>query len=876
MPRESEQHDPISASPKVRNKGGRSLGATIIRLLRLDVRMFLLQRSRGGRWLAGKTQRLNFIWQRFRYQQRERAFEARLGGRSTFLLLKIAVAPVVCAVVTFSLLWGFAIAYEALKARTGWQIPSLPAIDAQIHTSLMGTIAQASAAVLALFFAAMSVVASTSYAKFPIEVRALVANDDLNQRYLKLLAYITSLSIIALAAQSAGYEPNAMITGYIAALAAVAILCFFGLGARTFALFSPVSLSGYPLRAFARSVQAVTPRGHRWQHASFQKHANDVALQQLEILEGLVVATMSDEHPSMRRAVHDLTKSIHRLLRLYVRQKPFIPTDSLWFSRKAKFGRLQLGTGVNTDITLQTGVVPPSPPAPDYDFVEQRCDDLLVRCLAHTLTDGSLNTAEQQLLALNTIAAERARMFQPYQAASLACAVTTTVVEWLLDKECRGDTLGRFQVIDVACVIAIAPILNSSLSLTEMSSQSLMAAVDPILKCDYQALHRNGYPQLVLIELEDVFQRIAFERAAEGRVVTQRWYIEQLVAGAYASFIRDLTKTITETLHENFVLPPKRLIDEKMFVEASIWLHRAIEACSKADQQVQSLTSLHASLKEYHHTEVPWHPLEEDKAIKQIASARSVTVRLMGKCIPELVKMAENENLPDLIGQTQIWLADELLSLMERKAVEAELEFGELFIAYFEATTTVAQRMINLSRQPEKSNYVRAGMDAMYDLLEISGIALLVSELDGTPFMKIVEEVWNAYWTQQKEEKNLLLVWLNPFHRFALPVLLAGDTQRFRWGQRLVEHLQKQEIGLDNDDVFSIAPKKHHPNPIIRSLHISMGHLSTHPAEYFAALYLAPRADSLGVDLPHSVQRCREAIAREKKREKEECEVSDA
>jgi hypothetical protein len=123
-------------------------------------------------------------------------------------------------------------------------LPPLPDVDKDVHFSIVGTIAQSAAAVLALFFTAISVVASTGYAKLASDVRFLIINDDLNRRYLKLLAHLGAVSVIALVWQALGHKPSPLPTLYIGVLSVLSFLCFFALGARTFALFSPLSLHG--------------------------------------------------------------------------------------------------------------------------------------------------------------------------------------------------------------------------------------------------------------------------------------------------------------------------------------------------------------------------------------------------------------------------------------------------------------------------------------------------------------------------------------------------------------------------------------------------------------------------------------------------------
>jgi hypothetical protein len=107
-------------------------------------------------------------------------------------LVRLSVAPILAAGVVSGALVVLENLYVASKAEFSWvAIPF--AVSESAYTQLMSIVAQIAAAILALFFAAISVVTSTSYAKVTSEIRAVVAHDDLNRRYLRLLAHLAAV-----------------------------------------------------------------------------------------------------------------------------------------------------------------------------------------------------------------------------------------------------------------------------------------------------------------------------------------------------------------------------------------------------------------------------------------------------------------------------------------------------------------------------------------------------------------------------------------------------------------------------------------------------------------------------------------------------------
>ena len=824
---------------------------------------FLIRRSRFGRRAIQSSKKWRFRANKYRYLGKQRAESIKLAGSSMRDLFRLAVAPVLCALAVFPILVLISDVYQFVRHWFPRGIPPLPQVDKNIHYSIVGTIAQSAAAILALFFTAISVVASTGYAKLASDVRLLIINDDLNRRYLRLLAHLAAVSVIALIWDSLGHEPKALPTLYIGVLAVISFLCFFGLGARTFALFSPLSLLRHPIRTFFKQVNSVTPVGKRWLDPSFQAHARKVATRQLEIIEELLEAALSDEHPSMKRVVHEMTTEIHHMARFYSRKKAGIPARSEWFAKKPEFSRLQASMGTEVEIALATGVVTPSAPVPDHYEIERRFDGLLGRCLVHTLESNNTADAVAQLLETHKTAIVRSTVFQHSEATAIARSTANIILSWLKRAEPGDSTLARLQVVDVTCVVAITPILDTPRILCGLPVDAPFAPALPLLQGDTRAIHMAYAPQSLIEDLEDILSRIDFERAVEDQVVTKKWYVEQLIADSYAKLTREIATTISNVLASLFLEFPRELLGAGREVDASVWLQRSIEACNKADSQLRALESFYARLKERHATESPWYEWDH-RSQNEIRDVRRQVVLLICDCMPKTLHAVGNDTLPDVVGHSRLWIADELLTIMESKAVASLEQYGKLFSAYFNSTLAVSGDMFGVARRPGKSDYGRAALDAMLDLLEMSGMAILFSELDGTPFRKLVEAIWDAYLDRLKDQTALIVdAWMGPLKtKLGLPTLSASSRQRFNWGQRLAEALRNRGAASDDDYPYR-RPSTLHSSPIIRSLQLHRGYMFGSPADYFAATYFAPRADAYNISLPHSVEDCRRGIKRE-------------
>jgi len=741
-----------------------------------------------------------------------------------------------------------------------------PRIDPQSYSSLMATVGQAAAAMLALFFTAISIVASTSYAKVTTDVRVLVAKDDLNRRYLRLLAHTAAVALLGLGLQALGVPPSSVLAAYVAVIAGICLLAFFSLGVRTFSLFDPSNVTGYPLRAFVRAMHTVTRDGRRWLDPSFQNYANRVAEEQLRLLADLVVFGITEDRPR-QKVVLDLAGAINSLARLYAMQKSSIPSDSLWFTRRAEFKRWEIASSSTTELALRTGVAPRPDSVPNHGFIEDRCTEMTILCLQHLFAREAIDDAVNLLLDVSRTATIYAKLFGQAEALRLVAAVRAVLVHRLKAANPTAEPLKQLQLVDVQCVAALAPILYSALSFTEDAVGELICHEGQLLRLNRRMLYSRAHPRYVLKDGEDLFQRLEFEKSVEGVIRTQPWYVRQIIASGYAECIREVIRGILSSVEHEFVTPASELIEAKRSVCAGAWLQRGIEACYKAKDRIEALEARCAELKGFHMTEAPWPASGAQEALGKVQAFRAQIVGLLARVVPDLCEEPVAATLPDLLGQTRAWLAEELVSMMERKEKEG---FGDLFIAYFKASNAVNKQFSEMAKQPGKQDYVRVVMDAMVDLMDVSGLALLFSQLDGTLFGEVVVRAWDVFFEGATDKPAMVKAWYAALSsKLTLPIFSPGAMQRQHWNRRLAQALIDRGIDVDRHfgpwDHRRIQP---HPSPIIDSIIVSYGHPMEEPHDYFGALYLVKREDAQGIEIPSSIQNCLDAIQRARARQR--------
>jgi hypothetical protein len=302
---------------------------------------------------------------------------------------------------------------------------------------------------------------------------------------------------------------------------------------------------------------------------------------------------------------------------------------------------------------------------------------------------------------------------------------------------------------------------------------------------------------------------------------------------------------------------------------AGQWLQRAIEACHKAKNCVDTLETRFAELEAFNVAGEQWFPSGADEALKSIETSRSRIVFLLSLNVPELCRMRVAEDLPDFLGQTRAWLTDELITLMELKQ---EWAFPNMFKAYFSATISVHTHFMNLAQEPGKEAFCRASMDACLDLMDVSGLAFLFSELDGTRFGQYVKTAWDRFFDKAESEAATIQDLFEAVDsKWTLSAFSTSALKRQEWGRRLVVTLSDR--GVDTDRYSEMLHGRHsivpHPSFVIDSIVVSFGYPSADAYEYFGALYLCKRRGAEGIAVPSLVQNRLDAIALAKSRRQE-------
>lgn len=549
--------------------------------------LFLFGRTGAGRHTARCKRYASHQAHKFTRNQTERLIDAQRSSVAVLRIIRYAMMPLAYSIAAFAIL--FILDELILYAHSfGWLLAAPARIATDRYQAILSAAVAGSAAILALFFATTSVVASTGYAEVTSDIRELIAQDRLNRRYLRLLAHTGGTALFALLVAVVGGPAPPLVASYIAILAAIGILAFLPLGFRTFALFDPSLLAGTPIASFLRALHNTTSDGRHWKHQATQERSNFIAERSLFLLDELFTLAISSTRPRHRTA-HKIGEQALRLSAYYSYHKLTIPLNSRWYTRKAEFKKWDNSHGTLSDIYLHTGTMPPPDLVPNFDFAETRLATIANRCLQHLLDYNELDLAYMLLMTTNKTATYQAGHFAPTASMGLISTMRETLLHRLLNTAVTDEPFQHLQLIDNFCVTALAPILELSRSLTSQPLETQLSLADVILKQDARQIYNIRCPKKVIEAHENLSQQIDFELRSEGSVSLPLWFIRKNITLAYASELQEAANIAMAVLESEFATPANTLATSNHHLSAGVWLTRSIEACKKAEDAIHRI-----------------------------------------------------------------------------------------------------------------------------------------------------------------------------------------------------------------------------------------------------------------------------------------------
>ncbi len=818
--------------------------------------------------------KLRFWGERFIFNNREKLGGKHLIVRPIISILRSSCVPVllsflfVIGIYWFSLSVTFPVIFRnIIESLTPKQMNGFFTLDATIYVTLLTTIAGIAGVFLALYFTTLSLVAISYSEPHHREIRNLIINNAVSRGYLFLLAHLGATALFGLAFLAIGLPPSFFLMAYVLLIATIVVFSFFLLGRHIFRFLDPRELVSIPKANFVKAVKRATVARGRSNQPAFQRHFRDQALYELHRLECLIKFALSQS--ARGEIVRDLCIiTLLNILSRYVKDSSKIPNLSMWFPRKRLFQEWGFTSSIQANIAMRTGTTPQPEEKPDYLFVCNAISRMVRQSLEYLLKAQDYSDASAILIRIYHTMGQLGENL----AIDEACHLLSEVRDVLFsdDNKMRVvETNDQSQAMSMAsaygtCVLNLA--ISASQNLERRTVDEILSSYADLRLQSTRQLYERKHPREVLGYLKKFHQKLLFERKTEGRVLSSNWFMKEHVAQRYADYIWHLSEQLVQCVTDFCVQPVEKLMKTNALWANAELLRSSIETTKKVRFRITALSELYQKLVAIQITKEDWINAEFITLEQKLQNVELELLGNIANVAPKLTLDTDVGKAPDYVGIFRAYLGDALVSRMEMQDVN---KFESLFAGIFKTTFKIAYRHIQAKDEHFSKPHMKIAFDTIVDLLDLSGLALLFSELHGSSFYEIVKKEWDAYFDENHAGKQAIQFFYGSIDMvLQLPVFSPSGMERSHWERAFIHAMANAGFDIEGRMSHWEGEEKartEHTSRIIQSIRPHMGMIFRRPYDYFAAFYLSERPEAAGIKLPNSVSDCKEDVDREKR-----------
>jgi hypothetical protein len=696
--------------------------------------------------------------------------------------------------------------------------------------------------VLGLYFAAISVIASTAYQKVQGDVRELLLKEVTSNAFLRLNAATATYDLILLGAKTFGYHLAYGTLAIAFVATALTLESFVSVGLRSFRLFDPKYLVPILQGDITHAITSATVKGFGYSDPSLQTAYHAQAVRDLTAYTHLL-----DTASDLPDTISALAEFGFDLFWFYESVKSRIPVTSRWFSRRYEYKDWLIADEPQLSLALNTStrIIP-------VEVIESSWfeDDLSV-----TIARAMERIHEQQQVEF--IAAFDRKLSTSIQRASYCYAVPESLalskrlipgfVRFIGSKPPTDDRQFALVQIDVADTIAgmaVSTLVGLLRRIEEVTPATLAAFVRGTMN---EVPINSPLPRTMLDILRGAAAAWQFERSAEGRVVTP-------VASVSESLSREFVLTVLSHIHlvldhlvNDVQTALTTLLRSEQWLAAAALAQRLLEAFSKAKHVAGLFETLVGQLRpDQLLIDAPWPDIPFNDISARLATIKRSSIVAIIEAAAELPAGAPfDDRQPDVLGQAYHVVAEEAFkALTDRDVAMFHLVSEPLVRLAFLGIARITRSY------PGRTARVAIGQ-IVEDLVDLSGYAIIYSELNGADYWTPLRDAWDARVLHQADGPDRVSAIVNLAHFSAHQYAITPrSVLRVHWTQALEKRLQDEHMSNKSHFYPNYTfepPLRVRRNPTIRAL-IAGRSLSSRPFDVFVTSYVWRRGINVTFD----------------------------
>lgn len=704
------------------------------------------------------------------------------------------------------------------------------------YVAILTTIAGVVGVFLGLYFTAVSTVMSNAYSSVPGDVRELILRDRLGNKYVKLLAFLTVLSVILLAFSAMEIAPLHLVIFVLPVLSCLAIFAFVSLGARMFFLSDPTLFFETLSTELMKWISCATARGYQWQNTSFQAHYRKQALKVATTLTTL--AKISSKKPELQGESHSrLIRKMLDLTSKYYTRKHLISSNSGWYGKKMRYKQWYLSGSTELEMATQTETPLVPNEIPDTTWLEDFLLDAIFKTFEANIKAGDFQALYPKVIDLQGFFDGFGSNWLVDDGKKWHARLSKNILDRLTNGKSLGDDVQEIHSIATTELLASLPLsieIGFSRAVNDLNVDELR---DKLLRTKWreeESPYAFSLPPSTIKELEKIRDGAIFEKQAHASHKTQNWYVAELALHDLDIALYNQWQSLMELIETWYKETGKALSDAKKYKQSATIYTRAIEQAWKLDNHIERLREVSEALLKDHKTQAEW---DWNKEHKRVAKFRDMAIKGQADLIPHLWSMSEpNHDMPDFFGSAVHRTGE---ACYEALFAGDSNKFKSLFRPYFLGVLGIFQSLIPQVSNWETSSALTWMSEPILDLYSISGYAYIFAEYHDKPeIWNECREAWDAILTRTPEQLEPFAA-ISSYHQTPRGVITPRDSLRSRWAIDLI-NLLNNIPRQQSSDVFSHPPLEH-KSELIRNIapwSDSMPYMFVDAIDVFTVKYL--------------------------------------
>jgi hypothetical protein len=698
--------------------------------------------------------------------------------------------------------------------------------DRDSYASFLSTISGIGGVLIALYYTGMAAVGSAVYARTPGVLRNLLLREPVGKFYMQLVAYTTFVSLCLLAFHAIGFSPIRLAFPFLILLSGVTILSFVQLGQQAFHFFDPTSLSDSLFIDLDRCVRRATVAGSFWDDNSFQKHASQGAESTLKALTTLANYSASTKHLKSD-AIAAVAVSTIRFLYRYEAARLLIPSRSKWFPSEYKHPEFYVAGEMKVEFAIRSGGSVQPEDVAQENWIEDAALKVVLQALQSNLREKDETGVFNILHYLQPYIERLGELWEVDASLKLVSKIEEILHPVVFSsEETSALPKWRLGLVEYLCLLPTSILLGFVKSLEGTPLAKVRNSLARVRWERPATLYRAGFPRLALPTLEWFQPRIEFEQWSERRKATPDWFIEQVVVRDHLKALQGAFDLFLRANERSFEDWRSKYEAAKIPWAAAIVVKRQGEYIQKTLAHFEKFA---AAETDYENAKViqdlrGWPAGKREAFEGRLAAIQREHRIVVAKCAHTLVGLKRPAHLPDYAGEFLLQTAQTLADAIFQ---DDSVAFGSVFPYYFQASIKEMLSLLNVDAgesDRERFHLFAVATSPIMDLVEISGFAMLASELHqtGEPWGS-AQETWNRYLTEAEKSEVRIGILKDALRAVDIPGTFApGENMRTGWRTQAHEWVMRS-VGLDPDSAwpfFADAMERRsveHPSALVRA-----------------------------------------------------------